>query len=192
MHVVALNGSPRRDGNTSIMLRTVMAELEKDGISTEMIQVGGRTIKGCRACYICKKNKDRRCAIIDDPMNEWIAKMDAADGILIGTPTYFANMTSETKALIDRAGLVARANGDMFKRKPGAGVVAVRRAGSIHAFDGINHFFLIGQMLVVGSTYWNLAMGGAKGEVQDDKEGMETMKTLGQNMAWTLKRLQVG
>ncbi len=190
MYVVAFNGSPRRDGNTATMLRTALAELEAAGVRTELVQLGGLHLRGCRACYGCVSRKDGRCAIQDDELNGLIEKMLDADGILIGTPTYFADVSTEVKALIDRAGLVTRVNGNLLRRKVGAAVVAVRRGGSIHAFDTINHLFTISEMIVVGSSYWNLGIGGAKGEVADDAEGMDTMKTLGRNMAWLLERLE--
>jgi multimeric flavodoxin WrbA len=189
MKVVAFNGSARKDGNTAILIRQVLSELEAEGIATEMVQLAGKQIRGCTACTQCFKNKDQRCAVKGDVANECIEKMLEADGIILGSPTYFADVTSEMKALIDRAGFVARANGDMFRRKVGAAVVAVRRAGSIHVFDSINHFFLIGQMIVPGSIYWNMAIGRAKGEVEQDEEGLRTMQALGQNIAWLLKRV---
>lgn len=189
MRVVAFNGSPRKDGNTARLIRRVFAELEAEGIKTELVQLGGERIHGCVACYSCFTNKDRRCAVGDDMANTFIEKMLEADGIILGSPTYFADITPETKALIDRAGLVARANGDLFQRKVGAGVVAVRRGGAIHAFDSINHFFLITQMIIPGSIYWNMAIGREKGEVESDDEGQRTMETLGRNMAWLLKKL---
>jgi len=189
MKVVAFNGSPRKKGNTYLLLRAVMEEIEKEGIETELIQLGGETISGCQACYVCQKNMDGKCKIEDDMVNDCIEKMVEADGILIGSPTYFSDMSTETKALIDRAGLVALFNGGQLKRKVGAAVVAVRRAGAIHAFDSINHFFTINQMIVPGSSYWNVGFGAGAGEVQDDEEGMETMRTLGKNMAWLLKRI---
>ncbi len=187
--VVAFNGSPREDGNTSILLRYVLAELESEGIVTELVQVGGRKIAGCIACEECKRNKDRQCSVTDDILNECLDKMVAADGILLGSPTYFTDVTAEMKALIDRAGYVARANDGLLRRKVGAAVIAVRRAGSLHAFDSINHFFLISEMIVPGSSYWNLGIGREPGDVRKDKEGIGTMKTLGRNMAWLLKRL---
>jgi len=189
MKVVAFNGSARKDGNTAILIRKVFAELEAEGIETELIQLAGKTIKGCIACGKCQKNKDKRCAVTDDFANECIEKMIEADCIIIGSPTYFADLTTETKALIDRAGYVARANGHMFRRKVGAAVATERRAGSIHTFDSINHFFLIGQMIVPGSSYWNVGIGRAIGDVEQDEEGLETMQTLGQNMAWLLKKI---
>ena len=189
MKVVGFNGSARKDGNTAILIRKVLAELEAEGIETELVQLAGKTVKGCIACGKCYKNKDRRCAVTDDFVNECIEKMVEADGIILGSPTYFSDLTSEMKALIDRAGYVARANSHMLQRKVGAAIVAVRRAGSIHTFDSINHFFLIGQMIIPGSSYWNVGVGGAKGDVEQDKEGLETMQTLGQNMAWLLKKI---
>ena len=189
MRVVAFNGSARKDGNTAILIRRVFSELEKEGIETEMVQFAGQTIRGCTACGRCYKNQNRRCAIEDDILNDCIEKMLAADGILLASPTYFADLTTEMKALIDRAGYVARANDDMFKRKVGAAVVAVRRAGSVHTFDSINHFFLISQMIVPGSIYWNMGIGRAKGDVEQDEEGLQTMETLAQNMAWLLKKI---
>lgn len=137
----------------------------------------------------CFANQDQRCANNNDILNELIARMVEADGIIIGSPTYFANVSSEVKALIDRAGLVSIANGHLLRRKVGAAVVAVRRAGSTDAFDAINKFFLINQLIVPGSVYWNLGIGRAEGEVKDDAEGMNTMRILGENMAWLLKRI---
>lgn len=189
MKVVGFNGSARKDGNTAILINSVFDVLEKAGIETELIQMAGKRIRGCIACYKCKENKDGRCAVNDDVLNEYIEKMVHADGIILGSPTYFTDVTAEMKALIDRAGFVAKGNGDMFKHKVGAAVVAARRAGSIHAFDTINHFFLINQMIVPGSNYWNVGFGGAKGEVKKDEEGVLTMKTLGENFAWLLNKI---
>ncbi len=190
MRVVAFNGSARKGGNTAILLREVLAELEKKGIITELVELSGKKINGCIACMKCFDNKNKRCSVKDDIINNCIEKMLAADGIIIGSPTYFADLSPQSKALIDRTGMVARANSNMFRRKVGAAVVAARRAGAIHVFDSINHFFTIGEMIIVGSSYWNIGMGRRKGEVESDKEGMDTMRTLGRNMAWLLKRLQ--
>ena len=167
----------------------MLSELEKEGIETELIQLAGTQIQGCIACSKCKENQDQRCAVISDSFNEYISKMIEADGIVLGSPTYFADLTSGLKALIERAGYVARANDDIFQRKVGAAIVAVRRAGAIHTFDSINHFFLISQMIIPGSSYWNIGTGHAIGEVQDDEEGLDIMVTLGKNMAWLLKKL---
>jgi multimeric flavodoxin WrbA len=189
MKVVAFNGSPRKDGNTVALIRHVLAPLEAEGIETEMVQLGGEHIHGCVACYGCFASKDKRCVKGDDLANECIARIVAADGVILASPTYFTDVTPEIKALIDRAGLVARANDDMFRRKVGAAVLAVRRGGATHAFDTINHLFLIAQMIVPGSIYWNFAIGRDKGEVENDAEGIRTMTVLGENMAWLLKKL---
>ena len=189
MKVGAFNGSARKDGNTAILVRRVFAELEKEGIETELVQFAGQTIRGCTACRQCFKNKDQRCAVQGDIANDCIAKMVAADGIILASPTYFADVSAEMKALIDRAGYVAKANDELFKRKVGAAVVAVRRGGEIHAFDSMNHFFLISQMVIPGSCYWNMGFGLNQGEVEQDEEGLRTMQRLGQNMAWLLKRI---
>ncbi len=189
MKVLAINGSPRRDGNTAILLKRVLAEIAKEGIETELVQLAGRPLRGCTACYQCYERKDRRCAIAADGFNECFEKMCAAEGILLGSPTYVADITAEMKALIDRACLVSRANGNLLMRKAGAAVLAVRRAGSVHAFDSINHFFTITQMIIPGSNYWNLGIGREVGEVESDAEGLATMETLGRNMAWLIKRI---
>ena len=187
--VVALNGSARKGRNTAILLRCVLKELKSEGIKTELIELSGATIHGCLACRKCSQNKDRRCAQKGDIGNELIEKMAAADGILLGSPTYVADISPEIKALMDRACLVSGANGGLFRRKVGAAVVAVRRAGAIHAFDALNHFFLISEMIIPGSSYWNIGIGREIGDVERDEEGMRTMKTLGQNVAWLLKKI---
>lgn len=189
MKVAAFNGSARKDGNTAILIRHVLAELEAQGISTELVQLGGKHIQGCIACLKCFKNRDRHCSVKKDMLNECIDMMLEADGIIMGSPTYFANVSTNIKSLIDRAGLVAKANDEMFARKTGAAVVAVRRAGAIHVFNSINHFYFINQMVVPGSTYWNIGLGLSPGDVEKDDEGIKTMSTLGRNMAWLMKRL---
>jgi multimeric flavodoxin WrbA len=192
MKVVALNGSARKDGNTAILLSWVLDELRAENIETEVIQLAGERISGCIACYQCMKTKDYRCAIQTDRVNDTLQKMREAEGILLGSPTYIANITAGLKAILERATIVCRANGaDMFKRKAGAGVVAVRRAGAFQAFDAMNAFFLINQMIVVGSSYWNVGIGRNVGEVNSDLEGAQTMKVLGQNMAWLLKKINL-
>jgi multimeric flavodoxin WrbA len=190
--VVAFNGSARKDGNTAILIRHVLKVLEQKGIETEFIQLAGEPIRGCKACRTCYKTKNNRCIIEDDGINSYVQKMKEADGIILGSPTYFSMMTAEKKALIDRIGYVSRANGNLFKRKVGAAVVAVRRAGGIPTFDGINHFFLINQMIVPGSSYWNIGIAGKKGDVESDEEGIKTMEDLGENMAWLIKKLKAG
>ncbi len=190
MKVVAFNGSARKDGNTAILIRRVLEILKKEGAETELIQLAGEQIHGCMACGTCRKIKNKECKIVNDNVNIYIQKMLEADGIILGSPTYFSMMTPEMKALIDRAGFVAKSNSDMFKIKVGAAVVAVRRAGGVPTFDGINHFFLISQMIIPGSSYWNVGVGLNKGDVEKDEEGMATMDDLGRNMAWLLKKLK--
>ncbi|HZK31061.1 MAG TPA: flavodoxin family protein [Methanoregula sp.] len=190
MKVVAFNGSARKDGNTAILVNVVFKELKKAGIKTELVQLAGKKIRGCTACGKCFENQDKQCAVKGDVANDCIGKMLEADGIILASPTYFADVSTELKALIDRSGFVAKANQDMFKRKVGAGVIAVRRGGAIHAFDTINHFFFINQMIVPGSSYWNIGIGLAPGDVNGDDEGISIMTTLGANMAWLMKRIQ--
>jgi multimeric flavodoxin WrbA len=190
MKVVAFNGSARKDGNTAILVNVVLKELKKAGIKTELVQLAGKKIRGCTACGKCFENQDKQCAVKGDVANDCIGKMLEADGIILASPTYFADVSTELKALIDRSGFVAKANQDMFKRKVGAGVIAVRRGGAIHAFDTINHFFFINQMIVPGSSYWNIGIGLAPGDVNGDEEGISTMTTLGANMAWLMKKIQ--
>ncbi len=189
MKVVAFNGSPREDGNTHYLINNVLEILQQEGVETELIQLGGHKIKGCLACMKCFENKDKQCNTKNDIVNECIEKMVEADGIIIGSPTYFANVSTEVKALIDRAGLVSIANDHMLKRKVGAAVVAVRRAGATNVFDAINKFFFISQVIVPGSVYWNMGFGLNKEEVKDDDEGINIMRVLGENMAWLLKKI---
>jgi multimeric flavodoxin WrbA len=189
MKVVALNGSARKDGNTAMLIHVVFEELKKEGIETELIQMAGKNIQGCLACYKCFKNKDRRCSVDKDILNDIMARMEKAEGILLGSPTYFSDVTSGMRAFIERCGFVARANDYMFKGKVGAAVVAVRRAGSIQAFTSMNLFLHYMQMFMPGSSYWNIGIGRDPGDVMKDEEGIQTMKTLGQNMAWLLKKL---
>lgn len=189
MKVVAVNGSARKDGNTALLIRAVFRELEGAGIETELVQLAGKPLRGCIACMQCWERRDGRCVIGGDDLNQILAKMVAADGILLGSPTYFADVTAEMKALIDRCGMVNRANGDLLARKVGAGVVAVRRGGAMHALQTLQNFFLIGQMIIPGSSYWNIAFGRQIGEVEGDEEGLRTMHQLGENMAWLLRKL---
>jgi multimeric flavodoxin WrbA len=190
MKVVAFNGSARKDGNTALLVRRVFAELEVAGIETELVQLHKQAFRGCTACLKCAETQDSTCSgLPDDGLNACVARMVAADGIIIASPTYYANCTATTQALLERAGYATRKSGNPLARKVGAAVVAVRRGGAIHAFDSINHWFMINEMLVVGSSYWNMGFGLGKGDVENDDEGMETMATLGRNMAWALKKL---
>jgi len=184
MKAVAINGSPRKGGNTELLLRRVLAPLAAAGWETELIQVGGTSIRGCRACYACFEKKNSRCSQQDEFFDKCMEKMVAADAIVLGSPTYFTDVSAEMKALLDRAGLVAVANGGLFRGKIGAAVVAVRRGGGTHAFDTMNHMFLMSGAIVPGSTYWNLGFGREKGEVAKDREALRNMDDLGQTIAW--------
>ena len=186
MKVVAFNGSPRRDGNTVILIRHVFDELEAQGIDTDLVQLSEKEIHGCIACYKCMETKDRRCAVKSDAANEYIEKMLGADGIILGSPVYFQDVTPEMKALIDRTGYVSRSNGRMFRKKIGASVVAQRRSGAIHTLDTMDHFFLGGEMILVGRA---IGIGREKGEVENDAEGIQLVKSLGQRMAWLLGKI---
>jgi len=188
MKVTAFNCSPRKDGNTAHMIKRVLDVLERNGIETEFVQVG--ELKGCKACVACRKNKDMKCIQKGDDLNLYVKKMAESDGIIIGSPTYFADLTAEAKALIDRCGYVLRSNGNRMKRKVGAAISPARRAGSIHVIDSITHFFTINEMYVVSSSYWNMSEACVPGDFENDKEGIETMETLGENMAWILKKLE--
>jgi len=191
MRVLGINCSPRRGGNTEILLNEVFKAIEKEGIKTELIHLGGKKVSGCIACMKCKKKKDGFCHQKNDVINECIKKMIKADAIIIGSPVYFADITADAKALIEVAGYALRAAGNPLRRKPAAAVIAVRRAGAIHSFHSINNFFLINEMIVVGSSYWNVGIGREKGDVLKDEEGLKTMRVLGENMAWVLKKLKV-
>lgn len=184
MKAVAINGSPRKGGNTDILLHKVLEPLTQAGWETECIQLGGKTIRGCMACYQCFETKNSRCSQKDKFFDSCMEKMIGADAIILGTPTYFTDVSSEMKALLDRSGLVSVANGGLFRGKIGAAVVAVRRGGGTHAFDTINHMFLMSGVIVPGSTYWNLGYGLEKGDVAKDDEAARNMKDLGQTIAW--------
>jgi multimeric flavodoxin WrbA len=190
MKVLGINCSPRKGGNTEILIKEVFKSLEENGIKTELFQLGGKKLNGCIACMKCRKAGDGRCHQENEVINQCIKKMVKADAIIIGSPVYYADLTAQAKALIDVAGYAIRGAGNPLKRKVGAAVIAVRRAGAIHALDSINHFFLINEMIIPGSSYWNLAVGREKGDVLKDEEGMKTMKVLGENMAWLMKRLK--
>ena len=189
MKVIAINGSPRKGGNTEYLLNKVLEPISEAGIETELLQIGGKQIRGCTACYNCVRNQDAKCSVTKDKMNDYIGKMIEAEAIILGSPSYFADMTSEMKALIDRSGMVAVANGGLFARKIGAAVVANRRGGAVNVMDSINHMFLMNRMIVPGSTYWNFGFGSVKGEVANDEEAMRNMKDLGETIAWLVKTI---
>ena len=190
MKVLGINCSPRKGGNTEILIKEVFRSLEENGVKTEFFQLGGKKVNGCIACMKCRKAKDGKCHQKNDVLNKVIQKMVKADAIIIGSPTYFSDLSTEAKALIDVAGYSLRGAGNPLKKKLGAAVISVRRTGAIHAFDSINHFFLINEMIIPGSSYWNIGVAGQKGEVINDEEGMQTMRVLGDNIAWLLKKLK--
>ena len=184
MKALALNGSPRKNGNTATLLEKVLSPLIEAGWETEIVQIGGQKIQGCRGCLKCAEKKNRRCVFDNDILNGVLEKMLAADAMILGTPCYFTDMSAEMKALVDRAGFVAFVNGGLFQGKIGAAVVAAGRGGATHAFDSINHMFLMSRMIVPGSTYWNMGYGSNEKDVLNDSYGMENMNHLGRTIAW--------
>lgn len=186
MKVVAFNGSPRKDGNTAILINHLLRELEHEGIETELVQLSEKEIHGCIACFKCHENQDQHCAVKKDAANEYIEKIIRAQGIVLGSPVYFQDVTPEMKALIDRAGFVGLANGKMYRNKVGASLACFRRSGGMHTIDAINHFFLSNEVIITGRA---LGVARDMGEVKKDEEGMQLASTLGQRMAWVLKRL---
>lgn len=190
MYALAVNGSPRKGGNTELLLQEVLGELNKAGWETELVKVGGTPIRGCIACGQCFENQDNECAVKKDNFNDVFAKMLRADALILGSPTYFAAVSADLKALIERAGYVAYANGHAFSGKIGAAVVAVRRGGATHAFDTINHMFQMSRMIMPGSTYWNMGFGLHKEEVREDEEGMANMRHLGKAIDWLGQAIQ--
>jgi multimeric flavodoxin WrbA len=190
MYALAVNGSPRKGGNTELLLKEVLSELDNSGWETELVKVGGTAIRGCIACQKCFENKDNQCSVKKDKFNDYFAKMLRADAIILGSPTYFAAVSADLKALIERAGYVAYANNHAFSGKIGAAVVAVRRGGATHAYDTINHMFQMSRMILPGSTYWNMGFGLDKGEVVEDTEGMANMRHLGKSIDWLGKSIE--
>lgn len=187
MKIIGINGSAHKDGNTAIILRTVLSVLEEHGIETELIQLAGKTIKPCRGCFACKGRGN--CVFTNDTFDEVFEKMVAADGILLGSPVYSADVTATMKAFLERAGVVVATNPGLLRHKVGASVAAVRRAGGMTAVDTMNHFLLNKEVIVAGSTYWNMVYGKDVGDVLNDKEGMLNMRNLGENMAWLMKKV---
>jgi len=186
MKVLGINGSARLDGNTAILMEEVFKVLRSNSIETELIQLSGIDIKGCTDCGMCFKMRNFRCVFEDDCVNDIIERLKGADGIILGSPVYMANVTPSMKALMDRVGRVSKANDFLLKRKVGSALVAVRRTGGMPALNAMVDFLLIMQMIVPGSSYWNMGIGKDPGDVLNDAEGMETMRVLGENMAWTI------
>ncbi len=189
MKVVAINGSPRKGGNTEIMLNAVLEPIKAAGVETKIIQVGGQNIHGCRGCWACQKLLNRKCAFNDDIVNDILEDLFSADAIIWGTPSYYSNMTPELKALIDRAGIVASANGKLFRHKVGAAVIAERRGGGSFIQASIHEMMLMSEMIIPGSTYWNFGFGRDKGEISADAEAMANMKNLGENILMLIQKL---
>jgi len=192
MRVVAFNGSPNKEGNTWHALEMVTVELEREGIETEILQVGNRVIRGCTACTMCVKNKNEKCILTGDEVNEWLQKMKGADGIILASPVHYASIAGSMKSFLDRAFYVSSVNNGMFRHKVGAAVVAVRRSGGLPTFDQLNNFLMYSEMLIPASNYWNVIHGARPGEVTQDPEGEQIMRVLGKNMAWLLKLVENG
>jgi Multimeric flavodoxin WrbA len=188
MKVVGISGSSRKNGNTTIIIKTIFEELNKAGIETELIQLADIDIQPCRACFACKGKKN--CVFKSDGFSDVFNRMVEADGIILGSPVYSADVSSKMKAFLDRGGVVVATNPGLLKHKAGASVAAVRRAGGMTAVDTMNHFMLNKEMIVVGSTYWNMVYGREIGDVMNDEEGMANMRNLGQNMAWLINNLK--
>ena len=187
MKVVAINGSPNKEGNTYHALTMVGSKLKEQGIEFEIIHIGNKAIRGCLACGKCRKTMDEKCSITSDPLNEWIQSMKTADGLILASPVHYAGIPGTMKSFLDRAFYVAGSNGGLFRNKVGAAVVAVRRTGGSVTFDSLNHFLTYSEMILATSNYWNIIHGRTPGEVVQDAEGVQIMEVLGSNMAWLLK-----
>ncbi len=192
MQVVAFNGSPNKNGNTYHAIRMVADELEKQGIAVEIIHVGNQAVRGCLACAQCIKKKNEQCIQNDDPVNEWLQKMKAADGIILGSPVHYAAIGGTMKSFLDRAFYVAGVNGGMLRHKVGVAVVADRRSGGVSTFSQLNNFISYSEMIIPTANYWNVIFGTRPGEAVQDAEGTQIMRTLGKNMAWLMKLMEYG
>jgi multimeric flavodoxin WrbA len=187
MKVVAINGSPHKDGNTAYALKQTGAELQKEGIEFEVIEVGGKHVRGCIGCNKCAENQNEKCNFTNDIVNETVAKMKEADGIVLGSPVYYSGIAGTMKCFLDRTFYVAAVNGNLFRHKVGASVTAVRRTGGSMTFNSLNHYLSISEMLVPSSVYWNVIHGLEPGDAAQDEEGVQIMQMLGKNMAWMLR-----
>jgi multimeric flavodoxin WrbA len=192
MKVVAFNGSPNKEGNTYHAIKLVANELEKEGIKTEIIHVGNKSIRGCIACNQCVKNKNEKCVLPGNEVNEWIQKMKEADGIILGSPVHYSALGATMKSFLDRAFYVTSVNGGMLRHKVGASVVAVRRSGGVPTFNQLNNYINYSEMLMPTSNYWNVIHGTRPGEALQDEEGVQIMRVLGKNMAWLMKLVENG
>lgn len=187
MKVIGINGNARKDGNTAIIIRTVFEELNKAGIETELIQLAGEVVEPCKGCFACKGRGN--CVFRKDAFARVFQKMTEADGIILGSPVYSADVSATMKALLERGGVVVATNPGLLLHKVGAAVAAVRRGGGMTAIDTMNHFFLNKEVIIAGSTYWNMVYGRVPGDVLQDEEGISNMRNLGQNMAWLMHKL---
>jgi multimeric flavodoxin WrbA len=187
MKVVAVNGSPRAEGNTWHALQMVGSKLTAQGIDFEILHIGNKAVRGCMACGKCSQTKNEKCTITTDPLNEWIQTLKSADGIILASPVYYAGIAGTMKCFLDRAFYVAGSNGNLFRHKVGASVVALRRSGGSATFDSLNHYLHYAEMLVATSNYWNIIHGRAAGDAEHDAEGRQIMEILSSNMAWMLK-----
>jgi len=186
MRVIAINGSPRKEGNTFHALMGVGQQLQESGINFEILQIGNQPIRGCMACGVCAKNRDEKCSITSDSVNDSIQAMKDADGIILASPVYFAGIAGTMKSFLDRAFMVAGCNGGLFRQKVAAAVVAVRRTGGSSTYDSLNHYLTYSEMILATSNYWNITHGRAPGEALQDAEGVQIMEVLGRNMAWLM------
>ena len=187
MKVIAINGSPKKEGNTYQALQMVGAELAASGIDFEILHIGHKLIHGCLACGKCAVNKDEKCVIKTDDLNKWIQQIKVADGIIIGAPVHYSGIPGTMKSFLDRLFYVAGSNGGLFRQKVAAAVVSVRRTGGSATFDSLNHYLNYSEMIIATSNYWNVIHGRSAGEVLQDIEGKQIMHVLGKNMAWLLK-----
>ena len=187
MKVIAINGSPNKEGNTFHALNMVGNELKAQGIEFEILHIGHKMIHGCTACFSCAKNKDEKCIIKTDDLNHWIQQLKEADGIILGSPVHYAGIPGTMKSFLDRLFFVSSSNCGLFRQKVGAAVVSVRRSGGSVTFDNLNHYITYSEMVVATSNYWNVIHGAGAGEVEKDDEGKQIMRILGKNMAWLLK-----
>lgn len=188
MKVVAFNGSPKENGNTAFALKTVLKELENEGIETKIIHVGNKLIRGCIGCGQCRQNQNEKCIFTDDIVNESVQEMKNADAIIISSPVYYASIAGTMKSFLDRTFYVAGANNNLLRLKIGASVVAVRRSGGVTTFNQLNNYLNIAELVIPSSNYWNVIHGTVPGDAEKDEEGVQIMRTLGKNLAWVLKQ----
>lgn len=190
MRVVAINGSPNKEGNTNHALTMVGSKLKEQGIDFEILHVGNKAVRGCMACGKCRQTQDEKCTITTDPLNQWIQSIKSADGIIIASPVYYSGVAGTMKCFLDRLFYVSGSNGNLLRHKVGAAVVVARRSGGSSTLDCLNHYLSYSEMIIATSNYWNITHGGASGQAALDEEGNQIMQLLGSNMAWILKMRQ--